>query len=208
MRHVCRTHRVAKDWLFDRINVDPKIQIKYIDTKNQLTEMLTKSSFTRDAWNHLLRLFNIGHFSSAECSEVMAKRVQQDSGEERVTAKSRPMMSLIARPPSNQSSSASDMDFFDVFLAAIFFRTESKTPCQGRKTEEGLAVSEIEVGMFGFKKPRERTESKATLFFRFGCFTRPGESRVGSDFCFREHRETSARQGPEIDNEISRVARR
>ena len=30
MRHVSRTHRVAHDWLFDRINVDPKIQIKYI----------------------------------------------------------------------------------------------------------------------------------------------------------------------------------
>ena len=34
MRHVSRTHRVALDWLFDRINLDPKIQIKYIDTKN------------------------------------------------------------------------------------------------------------------------------------------------------------------------------
>ena len=28
MRHVFRTHRVALDWLFDRINLDPKIQIK------------------------------------------------------------------------------------------------------------------------------------------------------------------------------------
>ena len=28
MRHVTRTHRVALDWLFDRINLDPKIQIK------------------------------------------------------------------------------------------------------------------------------------------------------------------------------------
>ena len=37
----------------------------------------------------------------------MAKRLQQDSGEERVTAKSRPMMSLIARVPSNVSSSTS-----------------------------------------------------------------------------------------------------
>ena len=34
MRHVSRTQRVALDWLFDRINLDPKIQIKYIDTKN------------------------------------------------------------------------------------------------------------------------------------------------------------------------------
>ena len=34
MRHVSRTHRVVLDWLLDRINLDPKIQIKYIDTKN------------------------------------------------------------------------------------------------------------------------------------------------------------------------------
>ena len=26
MRHVSRTHRVALEWLFDRINLDPKIQ--------------------------------------------------------------------------------------------------------------------------------------------------------------------------------------
>ena len=42
MRHVSRTHRVALDWLFDRINLDPKIQVKYIDTKNQLADILTK----------------------------------------------------------------------------------------------------------------------------------------------------------------------
>ena len=33
MRHVSRTHRVALDWLFDKINLDPKIQIKYVDTE-------------------------------------------------------------------------------------------------------------------------------------------------------------------------------
>ena len=42
MRHVSRTHRVALDWLFDRINLDPKIQIKYIDTKNQLADHLNE----------------------------------------------------------------------------------------------------------------------------------------------------------------------
>ena len=36
MRHVSRSHRVALDWLSDRINLDPKIQIKYVDTKNLL----------------------------------------------------------------------------------------------------------------------------------------------------------------------------
>ena len=106
MRHVSRIHRVAFDWLFDRINLDPKIQIKYIDTENQLADMLTKGNFTRDEWNHLLFLFNISHFSSTDCSEVMSRRTQQDSGEEGVTAKSRPMMSLSARAPSTLSSSA------------------------------------------------------------------------------------------------------
>ena len=107
MRHVSRTHRVALDWLFDRINLDPKIQIKYIDTKNQLADILTKENFTRDEWNHLLTLFDISHFSSTSCIAAMAKRAQQDSGEGRVTAKSRPMMNLTARTPSFVSSSAS-----------------------------------------------------------------------------------------------------
>ena len=107
MRHVSRTHRVALDWLFDRINLDSKIQIKYIDTKNQLTDILTKGNFTRDEWNHLLCLFNISHFRSTACTAAMAKRSQQESGEERVTAKSRPMMNLTARMSSVVSSSTS-----------------------------------------------------------------------------------------------------
>ena len=40
MRHFSRTHRVALDWLFDRINLNPRIQVKYIDTKNQLAKIL------------------------------------------------------------------------------------------------------------------------------------------------------------------------
>ena len=42
-------------------------------------------------------LVNISHFSFAEYSEVMSKRTQKDSGEERVTAKSEPMMNLVSR---------------------------------------------------------------------------------------------------------------
>ena len=85
----------------------PKIQIKYIDTKKQLADMLTNGKFTRDEWNHLLNLFNISHFSSTVCSDTMAKRSQQDSGGDQVTAKSRPMMNLLARTPSHVSSSTS-----------------------------------------------------------------------------------------------------
>ena len=75
----------------------PKIQIKHIDTKNQLADMLTKGNFTHDGWNHILCLFNIDHFSTTNCLEVMSKRTQKDAGEERVTAKSKPMMNLVSR---------------------------------------------------------------------------------------------------------------
>ena len=56
------------DWLFDQINLDPKIQIKY---------MLTKGNFTRDEWNHLLCKNNC-HFSHADGSAVMSKRTQKN----------------------------------------------------------------------------------------------------------------------------------
>ena len=49
----------------------------------------------------------MSHFSSTACTAAMAKRIQQESGEERVTAKSRPMMNLISRAPSHVSSSTS-----------------------------------------------------------------------------------------------------
>ena len=63
MRHVSRTHRVALDWSFDRIDLGPKVQIKYVDTKHQHADIFTKGNFTGDEWNNLLHLFNIGLFS-------------------------------------------------------------------------------------------------------------------------------------------------
>ena len=78
----------------------PKSKSNTSTPKTQLADMLTKGSFTLDEWNHLLCLFNINHFSSTVCTAAMAKRFQQDSGEERVTAKSKSMMNLIARTPS------------------------------------------------------------------------------------------------------------
>ena len=61
------------------------------------SQTLTNGNFTRDEWNHLLCMFNISHFSSTNCLEVMSKRTQEDAGEERVTAKSKPMMNLVSR---------------------------------------------------------------------------------------------------------------
>ena len=59
-----------------------------------------------------LCLFNISHFSSTDCSVVMSTRTKKDSGEERVTAKSKPMMNLVsrysARDPIVLASTASE----------------------------------------------------------------------------------------------------
>ena len=112
MRHVSRTHRIALDRLFDRINSDPKIQIKCIDTKNQLADILTKGNLTRHEWNHLFVLFNISHFSSINNLEAISNRTPEDAGEERVTAKSKPMMNLVSRysmrDPNVLASTASE----------------------------------------------------------------------------------------------------
>ena len=97
MRHVSRTHRVALDWLFDRINLDPKIQINYVDTQNQLADIFTKGNFTRDEWNHLLRLSNISMFTSASFPQKVTKRMHEGSGEERIVAKSKPPLNLVSQ---------------------------------------------------------------------------------------------------------------
>ena len=70
MRHVSRTHRVALDWLCDRLNLDSKIHIKYIDTNNQLADILTTGNFTRDEWNHLLNLLKNSQFGSTVYSAL------------------------------------------------------------------------------------------------------------------------------------------
>ena len=104
--------------------MDPKIQIKYIDTKNQLADILTKRNFTRDEWNHLLCLFNISHFSSINSLKTMSKRTQEDAGEDRVTAKSKPMMNLVSRysvrDPNVLASTASE--------SLVKTKSESQSP--------------------------------------------------------------------------------
>ena len=117
MRHVSRTHRVALDWLFDIINLNSKIQIRYIDTKHQLADILTKGNFTRDEWNNLLHLFNISHLSSSccaknssliSCPNTMAKRMLEQKREERSVAKSKSTaMHLSSHVPTSPSSAKS-----------------------------------------------------------------------------------------------------
>ena len=86
MRHVSRTHRVERDWLFDKINLDPGIQINCVHTSKQLADILTKGSFSRERcsqWTHIFNLMtphmhSCSHFtvlsSSSRSDDNMSKR--------------------------------------------------------------------------------------------------------------------------------------
>ena len=52
---------------------------------NQLADMLTEGNFTRDEWNHLLRVFNIVNFLMFSCSHFLSIKkvghhVEESSG--------------------------------------------------------------------------------------------------------------------------------
>ena len=137
MRHESRTHRVALDWLLDRINLDSKIQIRYIDTKHQLADILTKGNFTRDEWNNILLLLNISHFSTTccaknsrliSCSKKMAKRMQEQKGEERIVGNSRPTaMNLSSSVPASSSSAKNLITSSDLGKLVAVGKRASKT---------------------------------------------------------------------------------
>ena len=83
MRHVSRTHCVALDSLYDRINLDPQIRIRYIDTKHQFANKLTNGNCTRDEWNNLLHFFNISHFLlNLLLSEFQLDKLHGNDGEQ------------------------------------------------------------------------------------------------------------------------------
>ena len=102
MKHVSRTHGVPLDWFFDRVNLDPKIQIKYVDTKNQLADEPSPSSVQHHEFlDVFLQPFS---FNEKKKPNTMSKRVQERrTGEEPVVAKSRPVSVISRSLSANQS---------------------------------------------------------------------------------------------------------
>ena len=45
--------------LLDKINLDPKVQVKYVDTPNQFADILTNGPFTRDERKRRLQLIKM-----------------------------------------------------------------------------------------------------------------------------------------------------
>ena len=108
MRHVSRTHRVAVDWSFGRINLDPKIQIKYVDTKQKPTLRHTDKGQFHTWWvEPSSPSVQYQHFSSASCPQTMSNRIQEWTVEERKMAKPRPTLNLVSKNVASFSTAPS-----------------------------------------------------------------------------------------------------
>ena len=96
--HESRTHRAALDWLFERINLDPKIQIKYV-------HLVSGTIFSICVTSAISEQFAAPqNFSSASCPKTMSKRMQQEHGEERIVAKSKPTLHLVSKTEASSST--------------------------------------------------------------------------------------------------------
>ena len=60
MRYVGRTHRVDLDFVSECFRNDTSIAIRFLGTKNQMADLLTKGSFTGPQWSTLVELIQLG----------------------------------------------------------------------------------------------------------------------------------------------------
>ena len=58
LRHSHRTHRIGFDWLFDLME-KKMFYIKYISTKDQVADLMTKAFLKPETWQHLCALAQI-----------------------------------------------------------------------------------------------------------------------------------------------------
>ena len=82
----------------------PRSKSNTLTPKTQLADVLTKGNFTRDEWNQLLCVFNISHFSSTNCLEVMSKRTQENEAK-KVSQHNRSRWWIWSRDASSRKGS-------------------------------------------------------------------------------------------------------
>ena len=104
MGHVSRTHRVDLDWLYERCRVDPSIRIRFVPTKSQLADLLTKGSFTAAAWKEQCKLWEIGSAGTTEKVIRPKSGTVPSSLPERVSSTSSSLPEKGSKPKTTSSS--------------------------------------------------------------------------------------------------------
>ena len=151
MKHVSRTHRVALDWLFDRTNLDGKIQIWYVVSKNQLADILTKGSFMRDEWHDLLHFSNIMNDTTFSCSHLSKSHPFLSAGKQ----------SEMAKRPQDVASFRGTAYLWDKVLRVTLHAQEVRVTLKCGTGEKGVQTPDVIL----LSLPRE-TESTCKRSFR------------------------------------------
>ena len=84
-------------------------------------------------------MFNISHFSSINNVKAMSKRTQEDASEERVTAKSKPMMNLVSRCRAKDPT--------------VLASTASENPGNTKSESQEVPLSSSNVQQTGTERP-------------------------------------------------------
>ena len=58
LRHLPRTHRIDVHWLFE-VCSNPQVRMLYVNTKQQIADLMTKSINSPPVWEHLLDIAQI-----------------------------------------------------------------------------------------------------------------------------------------------------
>ena len=78
--------------------MDRKIQIKYVESKNELADISTKGSFTSDEWHNLLHLFKIKNNTTCSCSHLSNSHHLHSAEEQSEMSKRRQESSSLDSP--------------------------------------------------------------------------------------------------------------
>ena len=70
LRHLPRTHRIDLNWLFE-VCSQPRIRMLYVNTKQQVADLMTKALNNPQTWEHLLDIAQIRGGITAEKGSVV-----------------------------------------------------------------------------------------------------------------------------------------
>ena len=73
LRHLPRTHRIDVQWLFE-VCSHPRVRMLYVNTKQQVADLMTKALNNPQTWDHLLDIAQIrpGIMSAAATATAAA----------------------------------------------------------------------------------------------------------------------------------------
>ena len=79
MRHVPRLLRINLDFIFERIQHDDALKLRYVNTKFQAADIFTKGSFTQQTWNFLLELIQVRRATTVTTEQQQQASIEQSS---------------------------------------------------------------------------------------------------------------------------------